>query len=169
MAIVLPHGVLFRSGAEGHIRRYLIEDKNYLDAVIGLPESIFYGTPIPTCILVFKKCREHPKDILFIDSSQYFEKGKNQNKLRDSDIEKIITTYKNRTNEAKYSHKASIQEIAENDFNLNIPRYVDSFEAEDEVNLDAVSKRLKELEIEIKQTDATIADFCQQLGIETPF
>ena len=169
MAVVLPHGALFRGGAEGHIRRYLIEDRNYLDAVIGLPANIFYGTSIPTCVLVFKKCRENPQNILFIDASGHFEKAKNQNKLRDADIEKIISTYKNRNNEAKYSHVASIAEIAENDYNLNIPRYVDSFEAEDAIDLNAVSKRLKELEVEIKQTNATIADFCQQLGIATPF
>ena len=96
MAIVLPHGVLFRGGAEQHIRKYLIEDRNYLDAVIGLPPNIFYGTSIPTCILVFKKCRENPGNILFIDASRNFEKVKTQNFLRDSDINKIIDTYRNR-------------------------------------------------------------------------
>ena len=169
MAVVLPHGVLFRSGAEGHIRKYLIEDRNYLDAVIGLPSNIFYGTSIPTCILVFKKCREHPENVLFIDASQHYEKSKNQNKLRDADIAKIVTTYKSRVAENKYSYVAPLSEITANDYNLNIPRYVDSFEAEETIDLNAVSKRLKELEIEIKQTDNLIADFCQQLGIATPF
>jgi type I restriction enzyme M protein len=169
MAVVLPHGALFRGGAEGHIRKYLIEDRNYLDAVIGLPANIFYGTSIPTCILVFKKCRENPDSILFIDSSQHFEKAKNQNKLRQGDIEKIVSTYRNRSEEAKYSHIATLQEIADNDYNLNIPRYVDTFEAEDEVDLNEVAKQLKDLEKGIKQTDATIADFCKQLGISTPF
>ena len=103
----MPHGVLFRGGAEGHIRQYLIEDRNYLDAVIGLPANIFYGTSIPTCILVFKKCRENPEDILFIDASQHFEKAKTQNYLRDADIEKIIGTYRERPNEDKYSRAAN--------------------------------------------------------------
>lgn len=99
MAVVVPHGVLFRGGAEGHIRQYLIEDRNYLDAVIGLPANIFYGTSIPTCILVFKKCRENPDNILFIDASRHFEKVKNQNYLRDSDIERITTAFRERTTE----------------------------------------------------------------------
>jgi len=96
MAVVLPHGVLFRGSAEQHIRKYLIEDRNYLDAVIGLPANIFYGTSIPTCILVFKKCRENPKNVIFIDASKYFEKAGNQNVLRPSDISKLIETYQNR-------------------------------------------------------------------------
>ncbi len=107
MATVLPHGVLFRGAAEGNIRQFLIEEYNYLDAVIGLPANIFYGTSIPTCILVFKKCRENPEDILFIDASNHFEKVKTQNMLRDEDIDKIITTYRNRTEEDKYSYRAS--------------------------------------------------------------
>ena len=110
MAVVLPHGALFRGGAELQIRRYLIEDRNYLDAVIGLPANIFYGTSIPTCILVLKKCREHPEDVLFVDASQFFEKAKNQSVLRESDIEKIIDTYRNRTNEDKYSKKILLKD-----------------------------------------------------------
>jgi len=108
MAVVLPHGVLFRGSSEGHIREYLINDRNYLDAVIGLPANIFYGTSIPTCILVFKKCRENNDDILFVDASNNFEKRKNQNYLRDQDIDKIITTYRDRVEEDKYSHLASL-------------------------------------------------------------
>ncbi len=169
MACVLPHGVLFRGGAEGHIREYLIKDKNQLDAVIGLPANIFYGTSIPTCILVLKKKREHNKDVLFIDASQHFEKVKTQNVLRPDDITKIITAYKTRKNEDKYSHVALLSEIAENDYNLNIPRYVDTFEEEEAVNLKTVSKELKNLEKEIQTTDATIAEYCKELGIETPF
>ena len=169
MAIVLPHGVLFRGSAEGHIRRYLIEDKNYLDAVIGLPANIFYGTSIPTSILVFKKCREESDSVLFIDASAHFEKVKNQNHLRHEDIEKIIMTYQNRKEEDKYSHLASMQEIKENDYNLNIPRYVDTFEEEEVIDLDAVSAELKALEIDMKSTDETIADFCRELNISTPF
>jgi type I restriction enzyme M protein len=169
MAVVLPHGVLFRGAAEGHIRRYLIEDRNFLDAVIGLPANIFYGTSIPTCILVFKKCRENPDDIVFIDASQEFEKNKNQNRLRATDIDKIIDTYRNRKEIEKYSHVAPITEIEENDYNLNIPRYVDTFEEEEPIDLKAVSDELKSIEKEMKETDETIAGFCKELGIEAPF
>ncbi len=169
MACVLPHGVLFRGGAEGHIREYLIKEKNYLDAVIGLPANIFYGTSIPTCILVLKKKREHNDNVLFIDASQHFEKVKTQNVLRTEDITKIIAAYKSRKAEDKYSHVAALSEIAENDYNLNIPRYVDTFEEEEAVNLKAVSKELKKLEKEIQNTDATIAEYCKELGIDTPF
>ncbi|MCG3712662.1 type I restriction-modification system subunit M [Aliarcobacter butzleri] len=169
MAIVLPHGVLFRGASEGHIRQYLIEDRNYLDAVIGLPSNIFYGTSIPTCILVFKKCREHSDNILFIDASNDYEKAKNQNYLTNENIEKIIDTYANRKEIEKYSHLASLDEIKENDYNLNIPRYVDTFEEEETIDLDKVSSELKALEIEMKTTDETIAKFCDELGIATPF
>ena len=169
MAVVLPHGVLFRGSAEGHIRQYLIEDRNYLDAVIGLPANIFYGTSIPTCILVFKKCREDSDDVLFIDSSKHFEKKKNQNYLRIEDIEKLVTTYRERIQEDKYSYKASLKEIKENDYNLNIPRYVDTFEEEEEIDLDEVSVELKELDKEIVQNDLVIKNFCDELGIKTPF
>jgi type I restriction enzyme M protein len=169
MAVVLPHGVLFRGSAEGHIRQYLIEDRNYLDAVIGLPANIFYGTSIPTCILVFKKCREDSDDVLFIDSSKHFEKMKNQNYLRNKDIEKLVTTYKQRIQEDKYSYKASLEEIKENDYNLNIPRYVDTFEEEEEIDLDEVSAELKELDKQIIENDLVIKSFCDELGIKTPF
>ncbi len=131
MAVVMPHGVLFRGGAEGHIRKYLIAEKNYLDAVIGLPANIFYGTSIPTCILIFKKCKENPDDILFIDASQHFEKVKTQNYLRDEDVERIVDTFSKRTTIDKYSYVAGLDEVRENDYNLNIPRYVDTFEEED--------------------------------------
>ena len=169
MAIVLPHGVLFRGSSEGHIRKYLIEDRNYLDAVIGLPANIFYGTSIPTCILVFKKCREDSDNVLFIDASKHFEKVKAQNYLRETDIEKIIGTFEKRETLDKYSYLASMEEIKENDFNLNIPRYVDTFEEEIAVDLDDVSAQLKALDIDMKDTDKTISDFCDELGIEKPF
>jgi len=173
MACVLPHGVLFRGGAEGHIREYLIKERNYLDAVIGLPANIFYGTGIPTCILVLKKDRnkdaERSRTVLFIDASQHFEKVKTQNVLRADDINKIISTYKTRTAEDKYSYVANLQEIAENDYNLNIPRYVDTFEEEEAVDLKAVSKELREIAEQSRSTDATISKFCKELGIDTPF
>jgi len=169
MAVVLPHGVLFRGAAEGHIRQYIIEKLNYLDAVIGLPANIFYGTSIPTCVLVFKKCRKNPDDGLFIDASQHFDKVKTQNVMRPEHIEKIIASYKDRTNEAKYSHVASLDDIKANDYNLNIPRYVDTFESEASIDLDAISAQLEALDQASKTTDATIAGFCAELGIKPPF
>lgn len=165
MAIVLPHGVLFRGAAELHIRKYLIEQKNYLDAVIGLPANIFYGTSIPTCILVFKKCRETPDDILFIDASKEFEKVKNQNMLREEHINKIVYTYRNRIAIDKYSHLASLKEVAENDYNLNIPRYVDTFEAEEEIDIQAVMQEIKSLEAKRTQLDQEIDVYFKELGL----
>jgi type I restriction enzyme M protein len=169
MAIVLPHGALFRGGAEGHIRQYLIKEKNYLDAVIGMPANIFYGTSIPTCIMVLKKKRTDTEHILFIDASQHYEKVKTQNVLRKEDIDKIISTYKNRTAADKYSHLASLSEVETNDYNLNIPRYVDTFEEEEAVDLKAITTELRELAVLADITDATIEGFCTELGIETPF
>ncbi|MDY0386039.1 MAG: type I restriction-modification system subunit M [Methanolobus sp.] len=169
MAIVLPHGVLFRGAAEGHIRQFLIEEKNYLDAVIGLPANVFYGTSIPTCVLVFKKCRENPDDILFIDASQDFEKVKTQNQLRPCDIDKIVDTYRNRKEIEKYSHVASLDEIKENNYNLNIPRYVDTFEEEEPIDIDAVAATLLELDEKMSRIDENIAGFCEELGISKPF
>jgi len=180
MAVVLPHGALFRGGAELQIRRYLIEDRNYLDAVIGLPANIFYGTSIPTCILVFKKCRETPEDVLFIDASQYFDKVKTQNVLREEDIDRIVDAYRNRTEIHKYSARIPVHpgrdainristSIAENDYNLNIPRYVDTFEAEDSIDIDQLANELVELNKLMAETDKTITGFCKELGIATPF
>lgn len=169
MAVVMPHGVLFRGAAEGHIRQFLIKDKNYLDAVIGLPANLFFGTSIPACILVFKKCRENPENVLFIDASKHFVKNKNQNKLRDEDIEKIITTLRGRKTEDKYSYVATLDEIKENDYNLNIPRYVDTFEEEEEIDLDAVVAEIRRLDAESKELDAKIKKYTDELGIEAPF
>ncbi len=169
MAVVLPHGVLFRGAAEGHIRQYLVEQLNCLDAVIGLPANMFYGTNIPTCVMVFKKCRKTPDNILFIDASQHYDKAKTMNILRPEYIQKIVDTYKTRINEDKYSHVASIESVKANDYNLNIPRYVDTFEAEDAINLGAISAQLIELDKASQNTDTTIAAFCNELGIEPPF
>lgn len=168
MAVVVPHGVLFRSGAEGHIRQYLIEDRNYLDAVIGLPANIFYGTTTPTCILVFKKCREHPNDVLFINASEHYERG-TQNILRKSDIDNIILTYRERKEIDKYSRLVTVKEIAENKCNLNIPRYVNTFEEDDKINISSISKQLKDLDDNIALTNKKIANFCSQLNIDQPF
>ncbi len=154
MAIVLPHGVLFRGAAEGVIRKNII-DKNYLDAVIGLPANIFYGTGIPTVILVFKKNRT-TKDIMFIDASREFEKAKNQNRLTEEHISKIVETYLKREDVEKYAHVAQIEEIRENDYNLNIPRYVDTFEEEEEIDLDEVRRLLEQDKKEIAELEAKI-------------
>ena len=169
MAVVLPHGVLFRGAAEGVIRRYLVEKLNCLDAVIGLPANIFYGTGIPTCVLVFKRCRKNPDDVLFVDASQHFDKVKTQNVMRPEHIEKIVAAYKARKDEDKYSHVANLKEIAENDYNLNIPRYVETFEAEDPIDLEAVAAELARLEEESRKTDETISAYCRELGITPPF
>ncbi len=169
MAVVLPHGALFRGSAEGTIREYLIKELNYLDAVIGLPANIFYGTSIPTCIMVLSKCRVNDDNILFIDASQGFEKDGNKNKLEEEHIDRIIKTYRERFTDDKYSYVATLNEIEENEYNLNIPRYVDTFEEEEPIDLNEVSTKLKSLEDGISEVDSTIADFCEQLNIKTPF
>ncbi|BFL66705.1 type I restriction-modification system subunit M [Staphylococcus capitis] len=165
MAVVLPHGVLFRGAAEGTIRKYLIEEKNYLDAVIGLPANLFFGTSIPTCVLVFKKCRKADDDVVFIDASQSFEKGKNQNHLTDEDVEKIVETYSKRETIDKYSYVASLDEIKENDYNLNIPRYVDTFEEEEPIDLDQVQQQLKDIDKEIANVESEINEYLKELGV----
>lgn len=165
MACVAPHGVLFRGATEGKIRRFLIEKKNYIDAIIGLPANIFYGTSIPTCILVMKKCRQSDDNILFIDASKEFEKVKTQNKLRPEHIQKIIETYRTRAEIEKYSHCATLKEIEENDYNLNIPRYVDTFEEEEEIDIKAVMAEIKELESKRTELDAQIEVYLKELGI----
>ena len=165
MAVVLPHGVLFRGAAEGVIRKYLIEERNVLDAVIGLPANIFYGTSIPTVILVFKKNRENKDNVLFIDASNEFEKGKNQNNLTDANVEKIVDTFVKRETIEKYSYVASMDEIKENDYNLNIPRYVDTFEEEDPIDLAAVSERISDIDKEIAKLDEELAVYLRELGL----
>ncbi len=169
MAVVLPHGVLFRGAAEGKIRQYIIQEQNYLDAVIGLPANLFYGTSIPACILLFKKCRVHDGDILFIDASQHFEKVGNQNALTDDHVARIVETYQNRESIDKYAYAAPLSEVKENDYNLNIPRYVDTFEEEAPVDVEAVAAELHALEGVMQETDKTIAGFCKELGISSPF
>ena len=171
MACVLPHGVLFRGSSEEVIRKYLIKDLNYLDAVIGLPSNIFFGTGIPTCILVLKKCREQDDNIVFIDASgsDHFIKEGNQNSLRDKDVELIVNTYRNRESIEKFSSVVTLQEIEENDFNLNIPRYVDTFEEEEDVDLEQVSQEIQSIEEELSETNKTIQSFCKEINISTPF
>lgn len=164
MAIVLPHGVLFRGASEGKIRKNII-DNNLLDTVIGLPANLFYGTSIPTCVLVFKgrEARKN-KDVLFIDASNEFEKGKNQNKLTPDNINKIIETYHNREDVEKYSHVASLDEIKENDYNLNIPRYVDTFEEEEVIPLSEVAKELTEVKAEIENSYESLFGLLNELN-----
>jgi type I restriction enzyme M protein len=169
MAIVLPHGVLFRGAAEGEIREYMIREQNYLDAVIGLPANLFYGTSIPACIMVFKKCRVNDENIFFIDASNDFEKVGNQNALTNEHVEKIMQTYQKRETVAKYAYLAPLSEVKENDYNLNIPRYVDTFEKEEVIDIEAVAKELQALEGKMQETDKIIAGFCKELSIKTPF
>jgi type I restriction enzyme M protein len=164
MAIVLPHGVLFRGAAEGKIRQTLIE-KNRIDTIIGLPANLFYGTSIPTVILVLKKNRK-TKDILFIDASKDFTKGKNQNNLSDEAIDKIIQTYINRQEVEKYAHIASLAEIKKNDYNLNIPRYVDTFEEEALIDLGEVNRQLEEDNKEIAALEVEINEQLKLLGVK---
>jgi type I restriction enzyme M protein len=163
VAVVLPHGVLFRGASEGKIRKGLIDD-NYLDAVVGLPQNLFFGTGIPACILVFKK-NKLTNDVIFIDASKEFESGKNQNVLRDLDIEKIVETYKNRQDIEKYSHVASLEEIKENDYNLNIPRYVDTFEEEEPVDLNQVKADISKIEGELKDIQKEMDKYLDELGL----
>lgn len=165
MAVVLPHGVLFRGAAEGVIRKYLIEEKNYLDTVIGLPANIFYGTSIPTCILVFKKCRQADDNVLFIDASEEFEKGKNQNNLTDEHVEKILNTYQSRETIDRFSYAATLEEIKENDYNLNIPRYVDTFIEEEPVDLDKVQAEIAEIDKEMAVLEEEINGYLRELGV----
>ena len=162
VAVVVPHGVLFRGASEGRIRETLIRE-NLLDAVVGLPANLFPTTGIPVAILVFDRSRqkgavnEGRTDVLFIDASREFVSGKNQNTLDDNQIEKIIKTFRKRKSAEKYSYVASFKEIEENDFNLNIPRYVDTFEEEEPIDIDAVQKEIDALETELKQVQAKMA------------
>jgi len=163
MAIILPHGVLFRGGAEARIRRKLLEDGN-IDTVIGLPANLFFSTGIPVCILVLKKCKK-PDDVLFINASEHFEKGKRQNRLLPEHIEKIIETYQYRTEENRYSRCVDMEEIEKNDFNLNISRYVSTAKPEDAVDLQAVNDELNKVEEKIGDARRRHNDFLAELGL----
>ena len=168
--VLLPHGVLFRGAAEETIRKCLIEKLNVLDAVIGLPANLFFGTGIPVCVLVLKRERNGNSDnILFIDASREYEDGKNQNILRESDIDKIVETYEKRVDVDKYAHVATMDEIKENGFNLNIPRYVDTFEPEPEIDLNEVAAEIRKLQAEIKGIDAELKTYFDELGLDFPF
>lgn len=165
MGVVLPHGVLFRGASEGKIRKKII-DMNLLDAVIGLPANLFYGTGIPACILVFKQNRDR-KDILFIDASgdDYYDKGKNQNKLREEDIQRIVVAYEKYETIDKFAYVASIDEIKDNDYNLNIPRYVDTFEEEELVDMEEVAKNIASIKEELEQVELQMSKYLKELGL----
>jgi len=174
--VVVPHGVLFRGASEGKIRKKTIEE-NLLEAVIGLPANLFFGTGIPAAILIFNKARtkqtdtERSRSVLFIDASKHYESAKNQNKLRSEDIDHIVKTYRDFATgklqpgvaEDKYSYVATFEEIEENDFNLNIPRYVDTFEEEPEVDIVAVQKEIEQLEDELKTVQVEMDKYLKEL------
>ena len=164
MAIILPHGVLFRGGAEERIRTKLLKDNN-VDAVIGLPSNLFFSTGIPVCILVLKKCKKHD-DVLFINASEYFEKGKRQNTLREEDIERIVKAYQFREELPRYSKKVSMEEIEKNGYNLNISRYVNTSVEEEKIDLKAVNEKLVEIEKTIKESTEKHNSFLKELGLE---
>jgi type I restriction enzyme M protein len=163
MAIILPHGVLFRGGAEERIRTKLLKD-GHLDTVIGLPANLFYSTGIPVCILVLKRCKK-PDDVLFINAAEHFEKGKRQNRLREQDIQKIIDTYKTREPEPRYSRCVEMAEIEKNDFNLNISRYISTAQQEAEIDLSATHDDLVRIEDDIKNATTKHNKFLKELGL----
>lgn len=170
IAAVAPHGVLFRGAAEGRIRRRIV-DENLLDTVIGLPENLFYGTSIPACILVFKRGRKNT-DICFIDASKKDENGNlryvkvsNQNELSEKNINDIVTAYKNRVDVEKFVHVASLEEIRQNDYNLNIPRYVDTFEEEEPIDIESVQQNIAHLKIEITEAEKQMDAYLKELGL----
>ena len=162
MAVVVPHGVLFRGSTEGKIRKALIEE-NLLDAVIGLPEKLFFGTGIPAAILVFRK-RKPDDSVLFIDASREYEEGTNQNRLGETQVAKVVETFFTRETVEKYAYRATRGEIEENDFNLNIPRYVDTFEEEDEIDLMVVRDERNRLKAELADLETRMDGYLRELG-----
>ena len=171
VAAVAPHGVLFRGASEGKIRQAVIE-KNLIDAVIGLPENLFYGTTIPACIIVFRQGKKN-KDILFVDASKEFQKEKAKNKLKPENVQKIVAAYKSYASGdyagaeiEKYSHVATLDEVKKNGFNLNIPRYVDTFEEEEIVNIDEVNAEIADLKAQIADVEAQMSQYLRELGLE---
>ena len=175
VGVILPHGVLFRGSSEGKIRQQLI-DENLLEAVVGLPANLFFGTGIPATILIFNRAKGDNKDILFIDASKEYESGSNQNRLRDKDIDKIVETYKayqkakiltsdaGEVLEEKFAYRATIQELIENEYNLNIPRYVDTFEEELEVDIPATQNNIQVLKKELAEVEDQMNDYLKELG-----
>ena len=171
VGVIIPHGVLFRGGNEGKIRQYILENEHILEAIIGLPANLFYGTGIPAAIAIFRKGRGS-ENVLFIDASREYENGKNQNKLRPQDIEHIVSIYRKFADgklqpgvvEDKYAYVATPDEIRENDFNLNIPRYVDTYEEEAEIDIPAVQIEIEQLEGELVEVQAKMKNYLKELG-----
>jgi type I restriction enzyme M protein len=170
VAVIVTHGVLFRGGAEGVIRQALIKE-NLLDAVVGLPANLFTTTGIPVAILVFDRSREeggeneHRNDVLFIDASQEYVAGKTQNIMKEAHIARVIETYRERKAIEKFAHCASIEEITKNEFNLNIPRYVDTFEPEEEIDVAVLQKEINGIEAELADVRAKMVHYLKELGV----
>lgn len=166
VAVLLPHGVLFRGGAEAVIRKYIVRDLNRLDAVIGLAPNLFHGTSIPVCLLVLKSKRNgNSGNVLFIDASKEFTPGKNQNTLEDEHIQKIVDAYMKREDIEKFAHVAPIAELEANDWNLNIPRYVDTYEDEEPVDLEAIRDDIKRIEGEKEAAVDKAESMLRKLGL----
>jgi type I restriction enzyme M protein len=163
MAIILPHGVLFRGGAEARIRTKLLKD-GHIDTVIGLPANLFFSTGIPVCILVLKKCKK-PDDVLFINAAEHFEKGKRQNQLLPEHIDKIVDTYQYRKEAPRYARRVGMEEIERNDFNLNISRYVSTAQTEEDIDLVQVNHELKALNRTLNEAKQTHNAFLEELGL----
>jgi len=163
MAIILPHGVLFRGGAEERIRTKLLKD-GHIDTVIGLPANLFYSTGIPVCILVLKKCKK-PDDVLFINAAEHFTKGKRQNQLTDANIDQIIETYRLRQEESRYSRRVGMKEIEDNGYNLNISRYISTAQEEEEINLADTHAKLVKIESDIQKATRKHNEFLKELGL----
>jgi type I restriction enzyme M protein len=161
--VILPHGVLFRGSSEGKIRKQLI-DENLLKAVVGLPANLFYGTGIPASILIFDKNKGDNTEVLFIDASNEFENGKNQNRLRDEDVDKIYNTFSEWKTVDKYSHIATLEEIKENDYNLNIPRYVDTFVEEEPVDIVETQKEIVALKAKLNEVESQMEVYLKEMG-----
>jgi type I restriction enzyme M protein len=163
MAIILPHGVLFRGGAEARIRQKLLKD-GHIDTVIGLPANLFFSTGIPVCILVLKRCKK-PDDVLFINASEHFEKGKRQNRLLPEHIEKIVGTYQYRKEEERYARQVSMEEIKKNDYNLNVSRYISTAEPEEQIDLQTTHEELVILERTVAQVTNKHNNILAELGL----
>jgi type I restriction enzyme M protein len=164
VGVIVPHGVLFRGGAEGKIRQKLIEE-NLLKAVIGLPENLFFGTGIPAAILIFDKAKK-TTDVLFVDASHEYQDMKNQNRLRGEDIDKIVSNFKEFKTIEKYAYRATQKEISDNEFNLNIPRYVDTFEEEAEIDIPKVQKEIEKLEGALTEVRIKMGQYLKELGLD---
>jgi type I restriction enzyme M protein len=162
VGVIVPHGVLFRGGSEGAIRKQLIEE-NLLKAVIGLPANLFYGTGIPAAMLIFDKGKT-TSDVLFIDASREFQDDKRQNRLRSQDIDRIVSTFQAFQGVPRYAHRTTVEQVRENDYNLNIPRYVDTSEDEEEIDVGALQEEIDRLESKLAETRKQMTHYLEELG-----